>query len=160
MTRDGELKQLERLVGTWATRARHPLVPGGEIPGNASFEWLPGRQFLIHRAHLDDRRFPDLIAIIGRMNHDRIDPATGELPAQTGDAGLQMQYFDSRGVHRLYEIAIDATTWRWWRDAPGFAQRFTGTFAADGATISGRSQLCEDGQHWKDDLAIEYRRRN
>jgi len=41
------------------------------------------------------------------------------------------------------------------RLAPGFSQRFTGTFASDGHTIDG----LWDDVNWKNDLQITYRRR-
>jgi hypothetical protein len=41
----------------------------------------------------------------------------------------------------------------------GFSQRFTGLIAADGDTIDGHSQLCEEDVHWTHDLQITYRRR-
>ena len=69
-----------------------------------------------------------------------------------------MHYFDSRGVFRVYEVAVDDETWRLWRDTPGFSQRFTGTFADDGDTIAGRWQLSRDDIHWDEDLEITYRR--
>jgi len=71
---------------------------------------------------------------------------------------MHMHYFDSRGVFRLYDVAVDDEVWRLWRDAPGFSQRFTGTFADGGDTIAGRWLLRRDGIHWDDDLEITYRR--
>ena len=50
---------------------------------------------------------------------------------------MSMHYFDSRGVFRLYEVSIDNEALRIWRDASGFSQRFTGTFADGGDTIAG-----------------------
>ena len=70
-----------------------------------------------------------------------------------------MHYFDSRGVFRVYEVSIDDESWRLWRNAPGFSQRFTGTFADGGDAIVGRWQLCQDDVRWDDDLEITYRRR-
>jgi hypothetical protein len=69
-----------------------------------------------------------------------------------------MHYFDSRGVFRVYEAGVDERALRFWRDAPGFSQRFTGTFADGGDTIAGLWQLCTDGATWNDDAAITYRR--
>ena len=69
-----------------------------------------------------------------------------------------MHYHDSRGVFRIYECAIEPGIWRWWRDVPGFSQRFTGTVADDGDTIVGQSQLRRDDVHWADDLRLIYRR--
>lgn len=72
---------------------------------------------------------------------------------------IRSHYFDSRGVFRVYEASVDDTAWRLWRDAPGFSQRFAGTFADDGKTTEGLWELCEDDEHWASDLQITYRRR-
>jgi hypothetical protein len=74
--------------------------------------------------------------------------------------------FESREQRRCHVIEAkqwirkdtDAEAWRIWRDAPGFSQRFTGSFADNGDTIVGRWQLCRDDARWDDDLQIVYRR--
>lgn len=158
-TSDSALKSLNSLVGTWVTEATHPATPGIVVHGTANVEWLEGERFLIHRARTDHPNFPDSISIIGFTERDRVDD--GQNSAQpTADSGpLRMHYFDSRGVFRIYEVSIDDESWRLQRDAPGFSQRFTGTFAERGDAIVGRWQLCEDELHWTDDLEITYRRR-
>jgi hypothetical protein len=75
---------------------------------------------------------------------------------EDGDA-FEMQYFDSRGVHRIYSIEFDGNELRIWRDVPGFAQRFSAELATDGATLPGLWQL-DQGEGYNDDLAITYRR--
>ena len=60
-----ELHGWQRLIGTWATQATHPLLPGTVVRGHATFEWLDGRQFLILRWHYDHPEIPDAIAVIG-----------------------------------------------------------------------------------------------
>ncbi len=136
-----ELEPFEALVGTWATEATHPAVPGTIVRGRATFEWLDGGKFLIWRAHYDHPDIPDAISVIGGA-----------------DDRLAMRYFDARGVERTYTVDMTPGTWRFWRDDPGFAQRFTGTFDGDGDTITGRGQLSRDGETWEDDLALTYRR--
>ncbi len=69
-----------------------------------------------------------------------------------------MHYFDSRGVHRIYAASFAGGVWRLERDAPGFSQRFAGTFAPDGRAIDGQWELSRDGTTWDDDLRITYRR--
>ena len=148
---------LGRLVGSWTTEATHPAMPGVVVHGTATVEWLEGERFLIIRARTDHPEFPDSVSIIGHIEHDRVDKATRGVP--TDDVSpMRMHYYDSRGVFRDQETSVDADAWRWQRMAPGFSQRFTGTFADGGDTIVGRSQLCEDDAHWKDDLEITYRR--
>lgn len=148
------LNALGRLVGSWTTEATHPMVPGTIVRGTADIEWLEGEKFLILRSRTDHPDFPDAIQIIGNTDRDRV----GDGQPAASDR-LEMSYFDSRGVFRVYEVTIDEHAWRWTRMAPGFSQRFTGTFAEGGDTIVGVSQLCKDDVHWHDDLAITFRRR-
>jgi hypothetical protein len=151
MATEPTLQALNRLVGTWTTEATHPAFPGVVVHGTASIEWLEGERFLIHRARTDHPDFPDSISIVGFMDRDRADSAPSA-------SQLTMHYFDSRGVFRVCAAAIDEVSWRIARDAPGFSQRFIGTFVDGGDTIAGRWQACEDDVHWADDLEITYRR--
>ncbi len=152
------LKALERLVGMWTTEATHPALPGVVVHGTAAIEWLEGKRFLIQRARTDHPDFPDGISIIGFTDRDRVDPASESSPAADSDQPLTVHYFDSRGVFRVLNAAVDDHAWRIWRDAPGFSQRFAGTFADSGATIVGLWELRRDDVHWEDDLRITYRR--
>jgi hypothetical protein len=159
MNPDSRSDPLGRLVGTWTTEATHPAMPGVVVRGTAVVEWLEGERFLTHRSRTDHPDFPDALSIIGHMGRDRADSGDGAVPADGDESRLRMHYFDSRGVFRIYDVSVDDAAWRWWRDAPGFSQRFTGLISADGDTIDGRSQLCQDDVHWTDDLQITYRRR-
>ena len=136
-----ELEPFEALVGTWTTEATHPIYPSTVVRGRSTFEWLEGKRFLIQRSVTDHPEFPDAMAVFG-----------------VTDEQLSMHYFDSRGVYRVYAVSLSEVTWRFSRDAPGFSQRFTGTFSDDGNTITGLSKLSQDGSTWDDDLAITYRR--
>ncbi len=146
------LEHLEALVGTWKTEATHPLLPGTTIPGQATFAWLAGGRFLIWRAHHDHPDIPDSIAILG------FDDAVDAETAATSGAHCAIHYYDSRGVSRMYQLDAKAGVWRYWRDWPGFSQRFVGTFGADGDTIVGNSELSKDGTTWNPDLQIAYKR--
>ena len=151
------LKQLDRLVGRWTTEATHPAMPGVVVRGTTTIEWLEGNRFLVYRGRTDHPDFPDALAIIGHMESDRVDKANREV-AVAGESPLRMHYFDSRGVFRVYETSIADSSWRIWRDAPGFSQRFTGRLTDGDDTILGRWELREDDVHWADDVAITYRR--
>jgi hypothetical protein len=74
------------------------------------------------------------------------------------DGKLSMQYFDTRGVHRVLAVSLSEGSWRFSRDGSDFSQRFTGTFSDDSDTITGLSEISQDGSTWADDLAITYRR--
>jgi hypothetical protein len=159
----GALESLGRLLGAWNTEATHPALPGVVVPGTADIEWLEGNRFLIQRTRAEHPDFPDAVSIIGLMDRDRVEPAQspGAAAANTTEAPtprLCMHYYDSRGVFRVYEAGADEGTWRLWRDAPGFSQRFTGTFADGGDTIIGLWQVSRDDMLWEDDLRITFRR--
>jgi hypothetical protein len=135
------LDDWEPFIGTWTTEATHPMLPGDAIRGEASFEWLDGRRFVVQRTSNDHPRVPDAISVIGVV-----------------DGALSMHYYDSRGVARVYEVSLIGDTWRFWRDVPGFAQRVTGIFRDGGNVIESRGELCRDGSTWEDDLSATYRR--
>jgi hypothetical protein len=139
--RDPALEPFDALIGTWATEATHPLVDA-VVPGLITFEWLEGGRFVVQRSSNEHELFPDAICVIG--------------PPESGD-GLVMEYFDSRGVRRTYGISLDDGVLRYWRDAPGFDQRYTATLAPD--TFEGQAQLAETPGDWRDDLKVTYRRR-
>jgi hypothetical protein len=138
-----ELEPFRALIGSWTVEATHPMYPSVVVGGRSSFEWLEGEQFLIQRSQADHPDFPDSISVIG---------------APEDEEPLSMHYFDSRGVHRVYEMSFADGELKIWRDAPGFSQRFTGTFADDGDTLMGVWELSRDDSTWDDDLEITYRR--
>jgi hypothetical protein len=138
------LELFDALIGEWEMELIHPAVEGAVIRGTTAFEWLEGGGFLIQRSANEHPDFPDSISVIGVME---------------GETDLSMQYFDSRGVHRVYEIGFDGTELRLARDAPGFAQRLTARLSDDGSTLEGVWQLNQDDQGYRDDLAFTYRRR-
>jgi hypothetical protein len=136
---DVEFEQWQWLVGSWAIEAAHPALPGDDIRGRATFEWLDDQKFLIQRSHFDHPKIPDAVSVTGIV-----------------DGKPTTHYFDPRGVHREFEVAITADSWRSWNDTPGFAQRFTGT--RDGDVITGVGELSRDGVTWDLDISITYRR--
>jgi hypothetical protein len=65
-----------------------------------------------------------------------------------------MHSFDSRGVARVYQIDTAAGVWRFWRNAPGFSQRYTCTINAGGASMTCDGELSRDGATWEQDLRV------
>jgi hypothetical protein len=137
------LKPLSALIGKWRTVGTHPLVPGTTFHGHTTFEWVEGGAFLIMHSEIDEPGIPSAIAIFGS------DDSTGE---------YFMLYFDERGVSRKYEVTLRDNTLKWWRNAPGFSQRFAGTFVDGGRTIVGKGELSKDGSRWEGDLQLTYTR--
>jgi hypothetical protein len=137
------LKPFSILVGKWNTIGTHPYIPDTTFHGHTSFEWLEGGAFLIMRSEIDEPGIPSGIAIFGS------DDSTKE---------YFMLYFDERGVSRKYEVILHNNIWKWWRNAPGFSQRFTGTIVHEGHTIMGKGEMSEDGKFWEKDLELTYTR--
>ena len=156
MSADPAFEPLSRLVGEWATSATHPALPGTVVAGTQAVEWLEGERFLIVRARSDHPDFPDSISIIGFTDRDRVEEAPDD-EAPSSHRSLTMEYFDSRGVFRIYHAEVDERAWRLRRAAPGFSQRFEGVFEDGGDTIMGHWQLRRD-ETWEDDLRITFRR--
>jgi hypothetical protein len=138
MELDPALTPFAPLVGTWTTEATHPMLPGVVVPGTDSYEWLGGK-FLVERSTNDHPQFPDAIVVYG-----------------PDDEGVRMDYFDERGVSRLYRAAVEDGVLRVWRDEPGFRQRLALPIGGD--VMEGVYEL-DRGDGFKPDLAKTFRRR-
>ena len=137
------LQPFSVLIGSWATTGTHGLVPDTILHGRTSFEWLEGGAFLMMRSEIDDSRFPTGIAI---------------LASDDSEGGYYMLTFDERGVSRKYEMTLRDNLWKWWRNAPGFSQRYEGRIVDGGNTIVGKGELSKDGVTWEKDLDLTYTR--
>jgi len=140
--RNPQLAAFEPLVGEWTFEATHPMFPTTVVHGHMTYEWLEGERFLVQRSRNDHPDFPDSISVIGFADEDE----------------LSVHYFDSRGVFRIYRIAMAGDTLRMWRDVPGFSQRMQGTLSEDGATLTVTGQLSRDDETWEEDLATTFTR--
>jgi hypothetical protein len=141
MTRSPELAAFDSLVGEWTAEATHPMSPSTVVNGQMTYEWLAGERFLVQQWSNDHPDFPDSISVIGVVDEE-----------------LVAHYFDSRGVFRIYRIAMEGGTLRMWRDAPGFSQRLEAKLTDDGRTLAGVWQLSRDDETWADDLAVTFTR--
>ena len=142
------VERLEVLIGEWSMEVSLPGAPPGDIGARLSFEWMPGRQFVVQRWQVPVPEAPDGLAILG-FNEPR-------------DTFLQ-HYFDSRGVARVYEMSFGDGEWKLWRDAEDFSpldfsQRYTGRFTDDGQTIEGAWEIAHDGTTWEHDFDLTYRK--
>lgn len=137
------LEPLTFLIGEWSTVGSHPMLPGRTLRGRTSFAWAEGGAFLVMRSEIDEPEVPSGIGFIGT------DDDSGE---------CSMLYFDQRGVSRRYLMSLRSDRWHWWRDDPGFSQRFTGTLEDGGKRIVGKGEMRRDGGTWEGDLALTYTR--
>ena len=146
---DRNLSELDPLVGEWTIEfiaEWSDETPSD--PARVTFEWMPGREFLLERWEIPVPEAPDGLAIIG--------------PNPNGDGYLQ-HYFDTRGVARLYQMSFKDGVWKLWRDTDDFSpldfrQRYTGTFDAEGKTITGAWDICHDGTTWEKDFDLIYKK--
>jgi hypothetical protein len=129
-------------IGTWTTVGHHPMIEG-TLHGRTTIEWHDGGAFICIRSEIDEPQVPSGISYVG--SDDEQDSFT-------------MLYFDERGVSRRYEVAMDEGVMHWWRDAPGFRQRYTLTVSADGDTLQGRGELARHEDAWGPDLELTYTR--
>lgn len=137
------LKSLEFLIGEWEVEGAHPYLPGTNLRGRCSFEWIEGGAFLMMRSEIDHPEFPDGIGIFGS---DDVAKKTYLLT------------FDERGTSRKYEVDVAERELNWWRDEPSFSQRYRLTVEGDGKTMSGKGEMSIEGKPWEGDLSLTYRR--
>ena len=106
-------------------------------------------QFLLQRTEAPIPDAPDSLAIVAA------GPQTGR---------YTQHYYDSRGVARLYAMSFADGVWTLTRESADFSpldfrQRFTGTFSADGNTITGAwEKSAADGGEWEHDFVLGYHR--
>lgn len=137
------LRDLEVVVGSWATVGTHPYLPGKTLHGRASFQWIEGGAFLLMRSDVDAPEIPSGVAIVGSDN------ANGE---------VYMLYFDERDVSRRYDMSIEGNVVRWQRASREFSQRMVLSVADDGTTMVGKGEMSANGGVWEPDLELTYSR--
>ena len=145
---ESPMARLAPFIGTWNVNAVFPDRPEGVGTGRMVFEWGPGEAFLMQRWETSLAGFPEAITVVG------VD--------ESRDAYLQ-HYFDSRGVARLYQMRFDNLEWSLIRTTAdftelGFAQRYTGRFSDDLATIRGTWESSGDGTTWSHDFELIHTR--
>jgi len=133
------LKPFEILIGEWKTIGTHPYFPGTTFHGHTSFKWIEGGAFMIMHSETDEEGIPSGIAVFGS------DDATG---------GYFMLYFDERKVSRKIDVSFNNNEVKWWRNVPGFSQRFTWTVSDDGNIIVSKGELSRDNTTWENDLEL------
>jgi hypothetical protein len=149
--RPASLDRLETLIGQWETDALFEagFFGPGSSPitgrGRTTFEWLAGRYFLTQRFVNEHPAMPSGIAIIGAG----ADPET-----------FEQNYYDSRGVARVYQMSLNGDVLKLWREAPGFWQRYTGVISTDGNTITGAWEASAEGRDWRHDFNVNYTKVN
>jgi hypothetical protein len=130
---------LDMLVGQWSTTGEN--VPTGDdapisIKGTDKYEWLPGRQFLIHHADvwMGDEKV-NVIEILGPVSDDAV--------------AIPMRSFDNGGNHTLMHASQEASNvWLFANDE----LRARLTIDDNAESMAARWERQADGRwaHWLD----------
>ena len=147
------MKQFEPLIGEWHGEGEIPIQPPMKVTVEAKISRLG--KFFVFTTLSEPAEVPSSVSIIGGAPSGEPQP---------------MHYFDSRGVKRLFLMALERSTLKIWRapgedwngpDGPGFNQRFIGHISADGKTIKGRWErgMGPAGDQWEIDFPIDYVRK-
>ena len=121
--------------------------------GTAAFEWIEDGAFVLQHVEAQPRPEdpPEWVA-------NSPMPVTSIIGFDDTTLEQVMLYADARGVFRIYSMSLDDDSWRLWRTAPGFHQRFIGAFRDDGQTVVGRWESSPDGSAWEPDFDMTYRK--
>jgi hypothetical protein len=115
-----DLKNLDRLVGTWEMSR--------EVQGRVSFEWMEGGFFLIQRVDLEQHG--QRIKGIEIIGHER---TFGSEPSDE----IRSRFYSSTGDTHDYVYELDGDTLTIWAGEKGSPAYAKGTFSDDGNTGSG-----------------------
>jgi hypothetical protein len=143
IVRNPALLPLDVLSGEWAVELSEAAFlpdPNGEITMQVACEWIENGAFLVIRMPLDP---PDSLWLISRDDSSK---------------DYTVLYFDSRKVSRIYQMSFHDNSWKMWRNSPKFSQRFEGILSGDGNSITARWEKSTDGETWKHDFTLRYRR--
>lgn len=134
------LGQLDVLIGEWITTS--DTYANGR--GYTTVTRTEDGKFLRIDSREEDDRFPHSTQLVGA--DESCDECT-------------VLYYDSRGVHRVYHMTVVRGVWKMWRQAPGFNQRYIAEIKDGGNTIEGWWEMSEDGERWRVDFDLTYRKK-
>lgn len=136
-----ELQRLELLVGKWNTEGEthaNADAPAVKVTGVDTYEWMPGKFFLIHRAdgHMGNEEL-NTLEFIGS------DPSS-QMYTCHSFVGAASPEENRRGNADLFQANLHDHTWT----IEGKSARFTGVFANTGNTLTGQWEQSSDGLNW------------
>jgi hypothetical protein len=151
-SRNPLLDRLDMLAGEWTQEA---IVDGTVVgTGRAILEWTEDGAFLVQHAQAD----PPLPETPQRFIENSPLPLVTMMGLDDTSERFTMLYADARNVFRVYQMTLEDGVWAMWRDAPGFFQRYRGTFEDGGRLIRGAWEGSPDGTSWQMDFEQNYRR--
>ncbi|HLZ28090.1 MAG TPA: hypothetical protein VKV73_12300 [Chloroflexota bacterium] len=139
------LAQLAVFEGEWQMELANASFlpdPGATVRGHMSGYWALDGAFLVMRQGDREPSPPAALWLIGR--DEALD-------------GYEVLYFDARHVSRIYRMSFVGRTWKMWREAPSFWQRFECTVAENGSSMAGHwDRSMDDGASWQHDFDVAY----
>jgi hypothetical protein len=120
LTPNPDLKNLEKLVGTWKL--------GGDTTGTVIYEWMEGGFFLVQ--HIDLHVFGNHVKGIEIIGHWQ---PFGEEPGKE----IRSRAYDNAGNTFDYVYELKGNTLTIWGGEKGSPSYFKGTFGEDGKTSTG-----------------------
>jgi hypothetical protein len=138
-TRGREHEELEVFVGAWRVAGRNAAVAAseaggvvtGEVTGDQTYEWLPGRFFLASRWH---RRFASGAHV-----------GTGVLGFDPDTGAFYAHHFDNLGFARRYRLTLRGRVWT----LAGPWERGTIAFGPHGDSFTETWEISADGARWR-----------
>ena len=117
---DADLRALDRLVGTWRI--------SGDATGTVTYRWMQGGFFLVQDGELElFGHLSTFTEIIGRERPFSGEPSTD----------IKSRTYTAEGDTLDYVYELDGDTLTIWGGHRGSDSKYTGTFTADGNTLSG-----------------------
>jgi hypothetical protein len=134
-----EHKKLGVFLGRWHTTgevAATETTPAARVDSIDTYEWYPGKFFLMH--HADSKVGSDVIKSLEIIGYD---PERQCYPAS---------FFDSTGGSGVEEIRRDGNTWTWrGSNVMGAKEhRCIAVVSDDGRTVRARHEKSDDGSNW------------
>jgi hypothetical protein len=115
-----DLKNLERLVGTWEM--------SGDVQGTVTYEWMEGGFFLLQRVDLE--QYGQKIKGIEIIGHER---AFGSEPSEE----IKSRFYSNTDDTLDYVYDLEGDTLTIWGGEKGSPAYYRGTFSDDGETLGG-----------------------
>ncbi|MBE0448521.1 MAG: DUF1579 family protein [Actinobacteria bacterium] len=123
-----DLKNLDRLVGTWNLKGSE-FGTYGEIKGQVTFEWMEGGFFLVQ--HVNINYAGQKVKGIEIIGHER---KFGEEPSEE----IKSRFYDNMGNTLDYVYEVDGDTLTIWGGEKGSPAHFKSKYTEDGNTSTGR----------------------
>ena len=137
--RDAGHEQLAACLGAW--KVNGTLADSGtRMVCTESYEWLPGKFFIVYRF---DRQ-------IGAQSHQ----GAGIIGFDTDRCAHFAYFVDNMGFARTYDVHIDGNKWAF----IGHWERASITFNSQRNHMSARWEHSRDGQAWQELCSFEGRR--